>query len=116
MLIYFAQILRSEELRSEAGREADKQLQGYGFLQFSDDGIHRGHVKKPDASNLTTASTESAAHVRMGRKSAAHAQLGREGNFRFIPEQKLDAAASGSPKRTPSIEWNGHGIPRFESP
>eukprot|EP00291_Cryptomonas_curvata_P013488 CAMPEP_0172183250 /NCGR_PEP_ID=MMETSP1050-20130122/18875_1 /TAXON_ID=233186 /ORGANISM="Cryptomonas curvata, Strain CCAP979/52" /LENGTH=605 /DNA_ID=CAMNT_0012856835 /DNA_START=164 /DNA_END=1977 /DNA_ORIENTATION=- len=43
-------ILLSQELRNEAGKAADKQLESYGFLHFSDDGIHEVPSRTADGS------------------------------------------------------------------
>lgn len=82
------QILRSQELRNEAGKAADKQLESYGFLQFSDDGIHEVPGRTSDG--------------RLARKA-------------FGGDSHAGGTASAANLKAP-MQWNGRGIPRFDKP
>lgn len=94
-----------EELRRQAGKEGDKQLKGYAFLEFSDDGIHQALAAHKENGHVVTS------------KSTQRLELGTVVQKRLAREEKSLTKLQEKPTmQTARMEWNGHGIPRFGQP
>jgi hypothetical protein len=105
VLISFSQIRSYEELRRQAGKEGDKQLKGYAFLEFSDDGIHQALAAHNENGHVVTS------------KSTQRLELGTVVQKRLAREEKSLTKLQEKPTmQTARMEWNGHGIPRFGQP
>ena len=113
---FCSQIRRSEELRKEAGKAGDEQLKAYGFLHFSDDGIHSDHISDDGIHSNHISNSLSEPKVSLPRGVLHNVQSRVSGLHGLKSVYGMPDGSPASEPLRPRLEWNGRGIPRFQGP